>query len=141
MKKLHWYRVLDFNGGDYQDRINQISKILISKRGYVFEPPMDEIVVILLSGGMDSVVLVDLAIRNWNCRVILLYFKRDSRNEQWEEQSVDYFYKFYKSRYPDNILELIKLKIQIPSRINKEYLDRERKEVLGLPMRNATMWC
>nr|MDO8115425.1 7-cyano-7-deazaguanine synthase [Candidatus Sigynarchaeota archaeon] len=140
MGEEYWFRQLKANGKGYLDRIDTIKKILIDTRGYVFEKPENEPVIILFSGGMDSTTLIDLVIKQWQSKVILLYFRRDSRNQTYEEQAVDFFHEFYKKRYPNNILELLKLDIQIPSRVNKEYMDNARKKVMGLPMRNATMW-
>ncbi|MEM3564325.1 MAG: 7-cyano-7-deazaguanine synthase [Candidatus Jordarchaeaceae archaeon] len=137
----YWFKMLKLNALDYDKRINQISQILREKRGYVFEKPLGEYVIILFSGGMDSTSLIDMVIKKWDCKVILLYFRRGSRNQKWEEKAVEYFYEFYKERSPQNIVELVKLEIQIPSKVNKQYLDETRKKVMGLPMRNATMWC
>nr|MDO8079226.1 7-cyano-7-deazaguanine synthase [Candidatus Freyarchaeota archaeon] len=137
----YWFKMLKLNAVGYDQRINQIKQILNEKRGYVFEKPLGEYVIILFSGGMDSTTLTDMVIKEWNSKVILLYFRRDSRNQKWEEKAVDYFHEFYKSRYPQNIVKLVKLEIQIPSRVNKQYLDETRKKIMGLPMRNATMWC
>jgi len=89
---------------------------------------------------MDSTILIDLIIRRWNCKVILLYFKRNSKNQEWEERAVDFFYEFFKKRWPNNILELIKLEIEIPSKVNKDYMDRTRQKIMMLPMRNSSMW-
>ena len=136
----YWRSLLNYHGKNYQANIKKIEQVLIDNRGYVFEKPIDEIVIILFSGGMDSTILIDLVIKKWNCKVILLHFLRDAKNEVWENKAVDYFYDFYNKRYPEKVLELIKLKIQIPSRVNKEYLDRTRQKILGLPMRNSTMW-
>jgi 7-cyano-7-deazaguanine synthase in queuosine biosynthesis len=83
--------------------------------------------------------MIDIVIREWNCKIIPLYFRRDSRNQKWEEKAVDFFYKFYKDKYPENIVELLKIESQIPSRINKEHMDADRRLVMGLPMRNSTM--
>lgn len=136
----YWKNILYKNHDKNLNFIHEIIYFLQLYRGFVFEKPIGEHVIILCSGGMDSVTLVDLVIKNWNSKVILLYFRRDSRNQLYEEQSVDYFYSYYKEKYSENILELIKLDIQIPSRVNKNYLNPARKQVMGLPMRNATMW-
>ncbi|MHA1684014.1 MAG: 7-cyano-7-deazaguanine synthase [Promethearchaeota archaeon] len=140
MDEVYWQKMLNLNGLAYRKRAEAIRAILRETRGYTFEIPRGEIVLILYSGGMDSTPLIDLVIKSWGCRVILLYFRRDSRNQRWEEEAVDYFNGFYSKRYPGSILELVKLDIQIPSRVNKEYLEKSRKEIMGLPMRNATMW-
>jgi len=136
----YWKRQLNYHGKNYQTNLEAIKQILIKNRGYVYEVPHEEIVIILFSGGMDSAILIDLVIKKWKCKVILIHFLRDAKNEKWENEAVDFFHDFYKKKYPENILELIKLKIQIPSRVNKEYMNRVRQKILGLPMRNSTMW-
>ncbi len=140
MGEEYWFRMLKANGKGYYDRIDVIKKLLIDTRGYVFEKPENEHVIVLFSGGMDSTTLIDLVVKFWKCKVILLYFRRDSRNQEYEEKAVDFFHEFYRKRYPESILELIKLNIQIPSRVNKEFMDKTRRKIMGLPMRNATMW-
>ncbi len=136
----YWKRQLNYHGKQYQLNLDAIKQLLIKNRGYVYEVPHEEIVIVLFSGGMDSAILIDLVIKYWKCKVILLHFLREAKNEKWENEAVDFFHNFYKKKYPNNILELIKLRIQIPSRVNKEYLDRTRQKILGLPMRNSTMW-
>ncbi len=141
MDENFWFRMLDLNGGRaYKERIGAVSRILLDTRGYVFEIPREETVIVLFSGGMDSTTLIDLVAHKWKCKMVLLFFRRDAKNGEWEEKSVDFFHNFYKTRYPDQILELLKLDIQIPTRVNKEYMDKNRKRIMGLPMRNATMW-
>jgi 7-cyano-7-deazaguanine synthase len=140
LDEQYWQKLLDFHGKYYQRNMQLLKDFLILNRGYVFEAPREETVILLFSGGMDSTTMIDLAIRQWDSKVILLHFKRNSRNQEWEEAAVDHFYEFYVKRYPENILELIKLEVEIPLRVNKQYLDQDRKKVLGLPMRNATMW-
>jgi len=136
----HWCKLLSQGGKRYKENVEAIKQILIENRGYVNEIPRDEFVILLFSGGMDSTILIDILIREWNCKLILLYFRRDSKNQKWEEQAVDYFFNYFKQKYPNNIMELLKIELQIPLRINKEYMNRERQKYFGLPMRNATMW-
>lgn len=139
--KQYWKNRYETNENKYPVNMELICNALIDNRGYVYEDPVGETVIVMCSGGMDSVILIDHAIRHWNCKVIVMYFKRDSKNQQWEEKAVDFFFTFYKDRYPDAVLELVKLEIQIPLRVNKEYFNRTRQEIMGLPLRNATMWC
>jgi 7-cyano-7-deazaguanine synthase in queuosine biosynthesis len=140
-KEYYWKRQYELNGAKYEQNVNTIAAALMDNRGYIFEDPVGETVIVMCSGGMDSITLVDVAIRRWKCNVIMLYFRRDAKNQKWEEQAVDFFYEFYKERHPENMLELVKLDIQIPSRVNKEHFDRVRQKIMGLPLRNATMWC
>ncbi|MBD3253704.1 MAG: hypothetical protein GF383_01350 [Candidatus Lokiarchaeota archaeon] len=140
MGKDYWKRMLLRGGENYSQNLELIKSILKENRGYVIEAPIDEYIILLFSGGMDSTILIDIIIRTWNCKVILLYFKRNSRNQKWEEKAVDFFFNFYKERYPLNLIELIKLDIEVPLRINKEFLDRSRQKIMGLPLRNSVMW-
>jgi len=139
-KESPWWRLLSLYGKNYAQNKESLQEFLKVNRGYISEIPHGETVIVLFSGGMDSTILIDRLITAWDCKVILLFYKRDAKNEIWEEQAVDFFYDFYKKRYPTHILELIKLAVQIPIRLNKEHLDRERQKVMGLPLRNATFW-
>jgi len=105
-----------------------------------YEIPYQEYVILLFSGGMDSTCLFDLIIQQWGCKVIPLYFVRNAKNEQWERESITYFYNLYKEKYPDHVMDLELINIEIPSRQNKDYLDRDRQEIMGLPLRNHIMW-
>jgi 7-cyano-7-deazaguanine synthase in queuosine biosynthesis len=136
----YWRDMLNRNGKNYLQNIYAIEEILTTNRGYVRDIPRDEIVIVLLSGGVDSVALIDILIGEWNCRVIPIYFQRNAKNQHWEELAFDYFYSFYLKKYPNNMLESLKLPIEIPTRINKQFLDRNRQKILGLPLRNSIMW-
>lgn len=140
MDESYWKQLLAKNGKLYKKNVDSIKTILAENRGYIIEVPYGEYVLLLFSGGMDSSILIDIAIKYWNCKVILLYFRRNSKNQEWEEQAVDFFYDFYKKRYTENIIELLKLEIEIPSRFNKNYIDRNRQKIMGLPLRNSTIW-
>jgi 7-cyano-7-deazaguanine synthase in queuosine biosynthesis len=136
----YWHDQLLHHGERYWENCAGIKQILLHNRGYVIEPPQNETVILLFSGGMDSTLLIDVLIRRWNCKVILLYFRRDAKNQHWEESSIDFFWNFFKTRWKDNLLELIKIDLQIPLRLNKNFLDRSRQKYFGLPLRNAVMW-
>ncbi len=140
MNEEYWRKLLSQNNKLYGKNVNSMEAILIENRGYLREIPCDEYVILIFSGGMDSTILIDVIIRQWNSKVVLLYYKRKSKNQKWEEESVDYFFNFYQERFPQNLIELIKLEIEIPLRFNKEYLDRTRQKVMMLPLRNTIMW-
>lgn len=140
MNEGYWRKLLVQNSKLYGKNVNSIEAILVENRGYIREIPRDEYIILIFSGGMDSTILIDVIIKQWDCKVILLYYKRKSKNQKWEEESVYYFFNFYQERFPQNLIELIKLEIEIPLRINKEYLDRTRQKVMMLPLRNTIMW-
>jgi 7-cyano-7-deazaguanine synthase in queuosine biosynthesis len=132
--------MLALNRKLYWVNVKKIQDILIQNRGYIKETPKDEHVLLLCSGGMDSTILIDMVIRYWNCNVIVVYFQRNAKNQKWEEKAVEYFYDFYKQRFPNNIKDYLKINLEIPLRLNKEHFDRTRQKVLGLPLRNTVMW-
>jgi 7-cyano-7-deazaguanine synthase in queuosine biosynthesis len=135
-----WDRISAQNERNYDKNCAIIQGCLKNNRGFVIESPEEELVMILYSGGLNSTVLIEWVLQNWNCKLILLYIRRDTKNQQWEEQAVDYFYQFYKERYPSRIIDCMKINVQIPLQMNKEYLDRSREKVLGIPFCNVSMW-
>ncbi len=135
-----WKRILIQNNLNYGKNMDLIKEIFMKNRGYVTEAPKEELVMLLFSGGINSTVLIDLCVRTWNCKVLLLYIRNGAANQTWEEQAVDFFYQFYKSRYPKNILDCVKLDVQIPLVMNKEYLDRNCQKIIGLPLQNSLLW-
>jgi 7-cyano-7-deazaguanine synthase in queuosine biosynthesis len=134
-----WEQIFENNLEIANRNLKNVEDILIMNRGKK-EVPYNEYVILLFSGGMDSVTLADIIIKEWNCKVIFLYFERNSKNQKWEKDAILYFFEFYKKRYPKNVKELVILPIEIPSRVNKKYFDRERQEIMGLPLRNNVMW-
>lgn len=135
-----WIKQLKANGAVYRERVDEIKQVLIKARGYVFEKPIDEHVIILLSGGLDSTALVDLVASQWKAKIILVYFRREARNQVYEEAAVDFFHRFYKERYSELVVELLKIDAPVPAKVNRQFMDKTRQHVMGLPMRNATMW-
>ena len=80
MDEEYWRRMLSQGSKLYGENVNSVTEILLQNRGWIFEIPQDEHVILLCSGGMDSAVLIDLIIRKWNCKVIILYFERNAKN-------------------------------------------------------------
>ncbi|MHA1478640.1 MAG: hypothetical protein ACTSPU_10615, partial [Promethearchaeota archaeon] len=100
MNEEYWQRLLAQNSKLYGQNVNSIEAILVENRGYLRDIPQDEHVILIFSGGMDSTILIDVIIRKWNCKVILLYYKRKSKNQKWEEKAIDFFFDFYQKRFP-----------------------------------------
>ncbi|NWF94559.1 MAG: 7-cyano-7-deazaguanine synthase [Candidatus Thorarchaeota archaeon] len=140
MNEEHWFRVLRNGAHHYDENLSRLKELLVANRGYVWERPVGEDVILLLSGGMDSVVLADVLLREWDCRVVLMHFLRGARSQKWEEASFDYFCDFYRNRYPKQVLDCVKVSLEVPLRLHREFMDSARQKVMGLPLRNATMW-
>jgi len=119
--------------------LKKIEEILLYRRGYLFNPPFKEDVILLASGGLDSSVTIDLIIREWNVRVHPLFIKRSARATPFEEKAFDYFINFYQKRFPNNLKKPYKIEVEIPPVKLKQYKRTNQLSVLGHPMRNAAL--
>ena len=124
---------------NYYRILRKIEEILLEERGYIFRKPIKEDVIMLVSGGLDSSIAMDIVIREWGSIVHPLFFKRGARAEKFEEKAFDFFVDFYKKRYPDNLADPIKIKCDIPLKEIKMYIPKERILTIGHPLRNSTM--
>ncbi|MBU0666027.1 MAG: 7-cyano-7-deazaguanine synthase [Nanoarchaeota archaeon] len=124
---------------NYQANIQKINNILMAERGFISRTPKDEDVVMLCSGGLDSIVMVDKVISEWNSRVHLLFFKRGARAEKHEEEAFDYFELFYKRKYSEKMGAVKKFDYQIPPKSFKNSFPKEWAQTIGHPLRNSTM--
>lgn len=124
---------------NYFQNIKAIENILQKERHYVSKVPENKDVIVLCSGGLDSSVMIQKIIEDWNVRVHPLFFRRGARAEEYEEQAFDFFVDFYRKRFPDNIGELFKLKVEIPPADFKRYFPENLALTQGHPLRNSTM--
>lgn len=124
---------------NYGSNLKAIEQILMNERGYIFEKPVGKDVVVLYSGGLDSTVMIDVIIKEWDSVVYPLYITRGARSQKFEEEAFDFFVKFYKEKYPDSMGTPKKMKFDIPPHELKEDIPKERLLTIGHPMRNSTM--
>lgn len=81
--------------------INQIEETLKKQRGFVFDMPSKRSsVILLLSGGLDSIVSWAILMEEFGLSVYPLFLNRGERRFKREKISVDYFSKYYKKKYP-----------------------------------------
>ena len=81
--------------------IKNIESFFLKKRGYVFKMPKEgEKVILLVSGGLDSVILWGLLLDIYKLIVYPISVQNDKNNPQY--QSLLYYSRFFKSRYPCN---------------------------------------
>lgn len=117
------------------DHVAAIEAILKRERAWVFEVPHGEDVVALVSGGLDSTVMIDLLIDEWRCRVHPLYVRRGARAEAHEERAFDRTCALFGTR----IAAPVKLASEVPPRALKAHIPAERLRVVGHPMRNSVL--
>jgi 7-cyano-7-deazaguanine synthase len=123
----------------YAENVAAIDAILRRERGYVFEVPYGEDVVALVSGGLDSVLMVDLLLDEWKCRVHPLYVCRGARADPFEKSAFDFYCAFYRERFGQQVAQPVELTQEVPPRELKGHFPAERLRVVGHPMRNAVL--
>lgn len=119
--------------------ISSLDQILITQRGYVFEPPINKKIVFISSGGLDSTIGVVRAIEEWDCVVYPLFVRRHARATKYEEASFNSVSEVYLKRYPKNYMSPKKIEIEVPPVDFKLGLTDIRLKKLGHAMRNANL--
>lgn len=118
--------------------ITALDSLIASHRSEVFAPPVsDEVSVILMSGGMDSVIASYLLLEETDCRLAPLYVKRSARAEVAEVTSSIFFVDELRNRYPGRVTELRIVNGVYPPREMKRELPAAFKQQHGHPGRNA----
>ena len=74
------------------ETIRKTEQLLKEKRGYVFRmPPPKSNVILLLSGGLDTVTMWDMLMRIYQLNVYPVFIRRGQIRMPIEENSVDFF--------------------------------------------------
>lgn len=93
------------------DLIKTIESSLMKKRGYIFKmPKKGDDVVLMASGGLDSMTIWGLLMKEFGLNVYPITFHRGEKRRSREEEAFDYFSKFYKKKYPKQYRSPIKIK-------------------------------
>ncbi len=116
-----------------------LDALLMNERGYVSREPYKENVVALISGGLDSIVMVNKLIEDYGAIIHPLFIRRGARAEKFEENAFDLFMEFYKRKFPNNISEEFKLDYCIPPIELKQNFPEPMALSIGHPLRNSTM--
>lgn len=122
--------------------IHRIESFLKQKRGYIFRtPPKGSPVILLLSGGLDTVIMWDILMCKYQLEVYPLFLKRGQIRMSLEEKSIDYFSHYYAKKYPKLFHKPEKVTTFIPPleirwKITKEGekpINNETRGWLGIP--------
>lgn len=125
---------------NYELNLCKLEDILLSERSSVFRAPReDEHVIVLLSGGLDSVIMTGILLNKFKCKVHPIYIKRGAKAQSLEEKSFDYFVEFYKKIHKDKVGKPYKFETGIPPKEFKKNFDRAMIDTVGHPLRNSTM--
>lgn len=113
--------------------INNIEKILIHKRGYVFTmPPKGSPVIALMSGGLDTTIVINMLLRDYNLEVYPLFINRKLPHEKKVKQSIRFFSQYFRARYSRRFHEIFEMRLSSPpEEVKRILLQRENDVVKG----------
>ncbi len=95
--------------------IEEIEEYLLVNRGYVFKAPTpNEPVILIVSGGLDSVLVWSYLLIKYKACVYPLFLRRGQRRVAFEEKAVDFFSTYFQKKYPGFSKDVVKLDASIP---------------------------
>lgn len=96
---------------------NLIEKFFVNKRAYTISiPKPGSSVVLLVSGGLDSILTWGLLLIKYKVKVYPLYLRKGEKRASKEESAVDYFSKYYSQRFPKLFVKPQKHSIFLPQK-------------------------
>jgi 7-cyano-7-deazaguanine synthase in queuosine biosynthesis len=117
--------------------VKKLEAVLLAHRPRVFiSPQKDEEVILLFSGGMDSVIAAYMLVERLGCRLVPLYVQRGARAESAELSSAQRFVADLQQKYPGSVANLLVVEAPYPPKSLKQYLPAEHKQTKGHPGRN-----
>ena len=122
-----------------KDAINQLEEVLICNRGWSLRQPVDESIIILVSGGVDSSILAEMCIKLLNTKLYPIYIKRGAHAEISEISSANKIIKYLDDMYPHKTEPLKIIECNIVPKELASLLDPSVVKAKGLPMRNLML--
>lgn len=118
---------------------DELEKILLARRGYVSRYPDNRKAVIIISGGLDSVVTSAYLMEKAGVELFPLHIRRGQTNSEAENASVDFFTGFLQEKYgKQRFRDPMKIAVNVPPKEFKPdllpYVKRK-----GHPMRDPLM--
>jgi len=98
-----------------ESRLDVVEDALIALRGYIARPPQGGHVVLLFSGGIDSVVAAAQLAETRAGRLHLLFVNRSQTNLVGELESARYYADLLREKYGDGVPALSVVTSSIPS--------------------------
>lgn len=96
------------------ERVRALDEYLLQLRGYVSRYPDNGKVIVLFSGGLDSVVLAARLIINHGLTVFPVHIVRGQSNLQGEERSIAHYQREYSARFGDKFQAVQSLHVSVP---------------------------
>ncbi len=133
-------KIVKNNQRNFDYNKKKIEQILLKERGFIVNIDKNDSIVLLISGGLDSVITLSYIIEKFGVNVYPLFIKRGARAEKKELESTQYYINFYKEKYGDRVKDLFILNDEdIPAKQLKNDFPKERMKAIGHPLRNSTL--
>ncbi|MBI5018897.1 7-cyano-7-deazaguanine synthase [Candidatus Gottesmanbacteria bacterium] len=111
--------------------INRIEKILIHKRGYVFNMPKKRSpVIVLMSGGLDTTVVASILLKEYGLQVYPLFINRMLPHEKRIKKSLAFFSAYFRRQYPGQFHDIFEMKFTVPPAEVKDVILRKENDVI-----------
>ncbi|NLG06634.1 MAG: hypothetical protein GX559_02965 [Candidatus Pacebacteria bacterium] len=105
------------NQNKYEDMkiLTCLDQILRSSRQKIFAMPKPKSsIIVLFSGGLDSIISTDMLLRKFKLKVFPLFINWGQMNLKQELRAVNYYEAYFKDKYPLNFMKVKKIKANIP---------------------------
>ncbi|AKM81041.1 MAG: hypothetical protein UT13_C0001G0077 [Candidatus Pacebacteria bacterium GW2011_GWF2_38_9] len=116
-------------------KIKAFEKILKDERGYVFKmPKRGSNVILMASGGLDSMVVWGILMKEYGLNVYPITFDRGEKKRNREFAAFKYFDKFYQKKFPKNYRKFLDLDVgqdQISIKIEDGVKDLREETLLN----------
>lgn len=123
----------------YNEELEIIDGIFLKERGYITKIDKKMVAVVLVSGGLDSSIMLGYLIEKYNIELYPLFILRGARAEKYELRAAQYYIDFYQKRYEGKMHDIYTLSVENPPHAFKKSFPRERTRAIGHPLRNSTM--
>ena len=117
LPKINAKEFLKKVGTKPNDNLNTIKIIeeQLKNNGGVFKmPTAGNCVILLLSGGLDSVVSWGILMEEYKLKVYPLTINKGQKKRKFEQRSVDFFTKYYQQRYPKLFVKPLAINVALP---------------------------
>lgn len=120
--------------------IEDLDNLLFRRRGYIFKKPKaKESIVFIVSGGLDSTIALYRVLDDLKCTVYPLYIKRGARSESSEIESIEFYVSLFRKSFKHNLKKLTVIESEVPPKVLKSNITKNRLSTIGHPMRNAVL--
>jgi 7-cyano-7-deazaguanine synthase len=117
--------------------MNVYEQILMDKRGYVSRWPEEKSAVLIISGGLDSVIMAD-RLMDQGFTLYPLHIERGQTNYKAERNSIETYTKIFEERHPGKFNKTTYIKLNVPPTEFKANLSEYTKQK-GHPLRDTML--